>query len=63
MSTTHKSKDAIPFEVFASFKRVENGQPILALEPPQWAAATRRSTIYLGITIMEKEQVNGGTST
>ena len=45
MSTTHKSKDAIPFEVFASFKRVENGQPLLALEPPQWAAATHAIVI------------------
>jgi predicted GH43/DUF377 family glycosyl hydrolase len=31
---------ALPFELFASFKRIETGNPILALPPPQWAAAT-----------------------
>ena len=35
-----KEKDAIPFEVFASFKRIETYNPILALDPPLWAAAT-----------------------
>ena len=30
----------IPFEWFANFKRIESGNPIIALEPPQWAAAT-----------------------
>ena len=33
-------KDAIPFEVFASFKRIETGNPIISLPPPLWAAAT-----------------------
>lgn len=32
--------DAIPFEVFASFQRIEEGNPIIALDPPEWAAAT-----------------------
>ena len=32
--------DAIPFEVFASFERIEGGNPLIALEPPLWAAAT-----------------------
>ncbi|MHC4201974.1 MAG: hypothetical protein ACYSU0_18450, partial [Planctomycetota bacterium] len=32
--------DAIPFEVFAGFKRIEKGNPIIALPPPLWAAAT-----------------------
>ncbi|MFC1716531.1 hypothetical protein ACFL6S_22885 [Candidatus Poribacteria bacterium] len=32
--------NAIPFEVFAGFKRIEKGNPILALKPPLWAAAT-----------------------
>ena len=32
--------EAIPFEVFASFKRIETGNPIIALQPPLWAAAT-----------------------
>jgi len=40
MSDQAKGKDAIPFEVFASFKRIEKGNPIFALRPPQWAAAT-----------------------
>ncbi len=31
---------AIPFEVFASFERIADGNPIIALEPPLWAAAT-----------------------
>ena len=30
----------LPFELFASFKRIETGNPILALPPPLWAAAT-----------------------
>jgi len=35
-----KAEDAIPFEVFAGFKRIQKGNPILALNPPLWAAAT-----------------------
>jgi predicted GH43/DUF377 family glycosyl hydrolase len=35
-----KDQGAIPFRVFAGFKRTEKGNPILALDPPQWAAAT-----------------------
>ena len=35
-----KGENAIPFEVFAGFKRIVKGNPILALRPPQWAAAT-----------------------
>ncbi len=31
--------DAIPFEVFAGFERLEDVNPILACEPPEWAAA------------------------
>ena len=37
---TDGEKDAIPFELFASFKRIETGNPIIALPPPLWAAAT-----------------------
>ena len=37
---TDTNKDAIPFEVFASFKRIETSNPIIALRPPLWAAAT-----------------------
>ncbi len=38
-------KDAIPFEVFASFKRIETGNPIISLTPPLWAAATHAIVI------------------
>ncbi len=44
-----EGKDAIPFEVFASFKRIEKVNPILALEPPEWAAATH--AIVVGETV------------
>ncbi|MDE0016762.1 MAG: hypothetical protein OXU51_11275 [Candidatus Poribacteria bacterium] len=37
---TDAEKDAISFELFASFKRIETGNPIIALPPPLWAAAT-----------------------
>ena len=37
---TNARKDPIPFEVFASFKRIETGNPIISLPPPLWAAAT-----------------------
>ncbi len=30
---------ALPFELFASFERIAEGNPILACPPPQWAAA------------------------
>lgn len=32
-------EDAIGFKVFASVKMVEKGNPIFALDPPEWAAA------------------------
>jgi predicted GH43/DUF377 family glycosyl hydrolase len=41
--------EAIPFECFASFKRGNQGNPIFALRPPQWAAATH--AIVVGETI------------
>ena len=34
------TEDAIPFEVFAGFERIEKGNPVFALKPPEWAAAT-----------------------
>lgn len=40
MRGTPRGEAEIPFEVFAGFKRIETGNPILALEPPLWAAAT-----------------------
>jgi predicted GH43/DUF377 family glycosyl hydrolase len=39
----------IPFEVFAGFERMAGGRPILALAPPQWAAATH--AIVVGDTV------------
>ena len=40
MTDLSKRQDAIPFEFFASFKRIKQGNPIIALPPPLWAAAT-----------------------
>ena len=34
-----KGKDAIPFEVFASFQRIPKGNPVFYCKPPEWAAA------------------------
>ncbi len=34
-----ETEDAIPFDVFASFKRIQKGNPIFARKPPEWAAA------------------------
>ena len=31
--------DPIPFETFANFERVEKGNPLLSVQPPDWAAA------------------------
>lgn len=44
-----QGQDAIPFEVFASFKRIEKGHPLIALDPPEWAAATH--AIIVGETV------------
>jgi predicted GH43/DUF377 family glycosyl hydrolase len=40
---------SLSFEVFAGFKRIETGNPILALPPPRWAAATH--AIVVGDTV------------
>jgi hypothetical protein len=40
---------ALPFELFAGFKRIQTGNPILALDPPMWAAATH--AIVVGDTV------------
>lgn len=39
------SKSVIPFETFASFKKIETGNPIISLTPPFWAAATHAIVI------------------
>ena len=44
-----EGQDVIPFELFAGFKRIKSGNPILALAPPLWAAATH--AIVLGDTV------------
>jgi len=43
------AEDAIPFDVFASFKRIQQGNPIFACKPPEWAAAAH--TIVVDDTI------------
>lgn len=56
----HQSKDAIPFEFFAGFERIEKGNPVFALKPPRWAAATH--AIVVGDTVhyiwCEREIIN-----
>jgi len=37
--SSRSSPDAIPFEVFAGFKRIEKGNPVFAGKLPEWAAA------------------------
>jgi predicted GH43/DUF377 family glycosyl hydrolase len=37
---TAAAEGAIPFEVFASFKRIREGNPVFYCKPPEWAAAT-----------------------
>jgi len=45
----HPGEDAIPFEAFASFERIQEGNPVLACEPPEWAAAAH--AIVVGDTV------------
>ena len=45
MINENDGSKAIPFEFFASFKRIEKGNPIISLRPPQWAAATHAIVI------------------
>ena len=40
-----KAKDPIPFELFASFKRISKGNPIFYCKPPQWAAAAHAMVV------------------
>jgi len=55
-----EGEEPIPFEVFASFARANEGKPILALRPPEWAAATHG--IVVGDTLhyiwCKRERVN-----
>lgn len=45
-----EKEQSISFEMFASFQRVEQGNPLLACEPPKWAAAAHaivvRDTVH-----------------
>lgn len=43
------TEDGIPFELFASFERIPHGNPVLACEPPEWAAAAH--AIVVGDTV------------
>lgn len=43
--TKTNEKNALSWETFANFKRVNAGKPILAFDPPQWAAATHAIVI------------------
>ena len=43
------AEDGIPFELFASFERIADGNPIFACEPPEWAAAAH--AIVVGDTV------------
>lgn len=44
-----EAEDAIPFKVFAGFKRIESGNPIFPSEPPEWAAAAH--SMIVGDTV------------
>ncbi len=44
-----KAKEAIPFEVFASFKRIAKVNPVFSCKPPEWAAAAH--AIVVGNTV------------
>jgi len=39
LSREPQLEEAIPFEVFASFKRIPKGNPVFYCKPPEWAAA------------------------
>lgn len=39
LASPHSDPDAIPFEVFSSFKRIEKSNPVFAGKLPEWAAA------------------------
>ena len=39
LSSPQAERDAIPFEFFAGFKRIEKGNPVFAGKLPEWAAA------------------------
>ena len=45
MSDYTSIEDAIPFEVFAGFERIETGNPVFACEPPEWAAAAHAMVV------------------
>lgn len=48
-STAPAGKGSIPFEAFAGFERLEEGNPIIARTPPEWAAAAH--AIVVGETV------------
>ncbi|MFC1997886.1 hypothetical protein ACFLXI_09860 [Chloroflexota bacterium] len=60
MIVESKANRPIPFEFFASFERIEDGNPIIALPPPLWAAATHAivvaDTVHYYWSIRETDQ-------
>ena len=44
-----EAKDAIPFELFASFERIPKVNPVFHCKPPEWAAAAH--AIVVGDTV------------
>ena len=39
------TEEAIPFEAFACFERIETGNPVFFCEPPEWAAAAHAMVV------------------
>ena len=44
-STRLTKSDLIPFEAFVGFNRLKKVNPILACEPPEWAAAAHAMVV------------------
>ena len=49
MDRSAEDKDGIPFDLFANFERIADGNPLIACDPPEWAAAAH--AIVVGETV------------
>ena len=49
MDRSAEDKDGIPFDLFANFERIADGNPLIACDPPAWAAAAH--AIVVGETV------------
>ena len=49
MDRSAEDKDGIPFDLFANFERIPDGNPLIACDPPEWAAAAH--AIVVGETV------------